>query len=154
MALRPHSSCLQGKMLHWRIRPVQAVFALQFHQSCLCFHGPLLSWFSVPVWQASSYRSISCLEHFFYTFILFFFFSLYAFFLHLPSFCFSLLWCASHCFFCFPFTSVLCTYFAVLVISTTEGSVCFFSPFSCLFLVFSFLLPYTGNWASFQPDER
>lgn len=51
MGLRPHSSCLEGKMLHWRIRPVQAAFALQFHQRCLHFHDPLWSYLSVPVWQ-------------------------------------------------------------------------------------------------------
>lgn len=155
MALRPHSSCLQGKTLPWRIRPVQAAFALQFHQSCLHFHDPVWSHLSVPVWQARLLQKHLLLR----AFLLYFhpvsvFFSLYAFFLHFSYFCFSL-WCASHCFFCITsFHLCILTYFAVLVIPTTNRSVCFSSsPFSCPFLLFSSLLPYTGNQASFQPAD-
>lgn len=150
MALRPHSSCLQGKMLPWRIRPVQAAFALQFHQSCLHFHDPVWSRLSVPVWQARLLQKHLLLT----AFLLYFhpvsvFFSLYAFFLHFSYFYFSL-WCAFHCFFCFTSFHLCILY---LLCSSCDPNNKQISLFLLLSFLFSSLLRYTGNQASFQPAD-
>lgn len=135
---RSHSSCLQGKMLHFRIVAVRGVFA--FHQSCLHLHDLAWSCLSISGYQTQLLQKHLLLKVFLadchpcpvFQFIWFF----PPTFLHFFSFFFDVPFTAYFVFLIYTFLPY--AYFAVPVIPTTN--VCcllspyFLLPFTCIFL--------------------
>lgn len=118
---------------------MQAAFALQFHQAVYIFMTSSDTLFLSLLGRPSSYRSNSCLEHFYNTFILFLFFSLYALFLHF-SFYFCLLWCTFHSCFYFP-SFHLCVVYLLFSSFHPSNKQMFFLLLLLFLLHFSCILP-------------